>query len=286
MKAPLATHLRKIPLFSLAPSPFNARCIRTEARVAGIARSLADDGQREPITVYPGTGENAGKYLIVSGVTRYLAALSLGWETLEAREDTTLDPANALLLVRASHLHNDTCRETELDHALLAKKLREARHPVEAIAQALGYGSKRSVSRLKAFFDLPAQLLELGKTKPEKFSATFAELFRGFVAEQGEAKALALLASVFEQDLSLNETERLMEREAKRGVRMRARRSGSWAIRLEGEEIGKRVIQKLPDGRLKVQMAVVLEPGLGAALNERLEAVLEDFVKKAETEDA
>jgi hypothetical protein len=31
---------------------------------------------------------------------------------------------------------------------------------------------------------------------------------------------------------------------------------------------------------------VVLEPGLGVALNERLEAVLEDFVKKAEAEDA
>jgi ParB-like chromosome segregation protein Spo0J len=117
MESDFSIGLRKISLTCLAPSPFNARSLRTEARVAGIAQSLAEDGQREPITVYPGAGEQAGKYLIVSGVTRYLAALSLGWETLEAREDATLDPANALLLVRASHLHNDTHRETELDHA-------------------------------------------------------------------------------------------------------------------------------------------------------------------------
>jgi ParB-like chromosome segregation protein Spo0J len=77
MEPILATELRQIPLTSLAPSPFNVRSVRTEARIAEIARSLAADGQREPITVYPGTGEEVGKYLIVSGVTRYLAASSL-----------------------------------------------------------------------------------------------------------------------------------------------------------------------------------------------------------------
>jgi ParB-like chromosome segregation protein Spo0J len=38
------------------PSPFNVRSLRTKARIAEVARSLAADGQQEPITVYPGTG--------------------------------------------------------------------------------------------------------------------------------------------------------------------------------------------------------------------------------------
>jgi ParB-like chromosome segregation protein Spo0J len=108
-----STEIRKLPLTRLAPSPFNVRRLRTEARIAEVAESLAADGQREPITVYPGTEKEAGTYLIVSGVTRYLAASALRWETLDAREDATLDPANTLALVKASRLHNDTHREPD-----------------------------------------------------------------------------------------------------------------------------------------------------------------------------
>ncbi|MDR2688582.1 MAG: hypothetical protein LBB76_02340, partial [Azoarcus sp.] len=80
-----------------------------------------------------------GEYLILSGVTRYLAAQFLGWETLDVRE--TLDFADSpLAVVKASRLHNDTQRETELDHAILARTLQEAGHTAAEIAKALGYG--------------------------------------------------------------------------------------------------------------------------------------------------
>jgi hypothetical protein len=103
--------------------------------------------------------------------------------------DATLDPANALALVKTSRLHNDTHRETDLDHAILARELREAGHANEEIAEALGYGSVRSVTRLEAYFNLPSAILELGKTKPEKFSASFAELFLRFMEVSGEGKS-------------------------------------------------------------------------------------------------
>ncbi|MDR2688478.1 MAG: ParB N-terminal domain-containing protein, partial [Azoarcus sp.] len=65
MAAALPTGIHKIPLPQLTPSPYNARRIRTTARIEEVARSLAEHGQREPITTYPGTGKEAGKYLIV-----------------------------------------------------------------------------------------------------------------------------------------------------------------------------------------------------------------------------
>jgi ParB family chromosome partitioning protein len=78
----LSSEIRQIPLAQLVPSPYNVRSVRPDERIAALAQSLAEDGQKEPITVYFG---NDGKYLILSGVTRYLAAQSLGWETLDAR---------------------------------------------------------------------------------------------------------------------------------------------------------------------------------------------------------
>ncbi|MDR2689823.1 MAG: ParB N-terminal domain-containing protein [Azoarcus sp.] len=54
MTTRLSAEILKIPLAQLAPSPFNVRSIRTLKRIEELARSLAEDGQKEPITVYPG----------------------------------------------------------------------------------------------------------------------------------------------------------------------------------------------------------------------------------------
>jgi uncharacterized ParB-like nuclease family protein len=113
----LSTEIRQIPLAQLVPSPYNVRSVRTEARIAALAQSLAEDGQKEPITVYLG---NDGESLILSGVTRYLAAQSLGWEMLDARVVVLGSASSPLAVVKASRLHNDTQRETDLDHALRA----------------------------------------------------------------------------------------------------------------------------------------------------------------------
>jgi ParB family chromosome partitioning protein len=286
MKPDLPAGLRKISLTCLAPSPFNARRLRTEAQVAGIARSLAEDGQREPITVYPGAGEQAGRYLIVSGVTRYLAALSLGWKTLEAREDATLDPANALLLTRVSHLHNDTHRETELDHAYVARTLRQAGHPVEAIARALGYGTKRNVSRWKAFFELPERVLELGKTQPEKFSARLAELLKKAVQVIEEEKALTLLKRAFAEELSLREVERLIRAEEKNlGVKPRPWQTQALEIRVRGEKIGRLDVWQTPEKEYEFRFSALLDQAMGERMSEQLTELFKRFMEEAEEEE-
>jgi hypothetical protein len=60
MTAKLSAEILKIPLTQLASSPFNVRSVRPKARIEEIAHSLAEDGQKEPITVYP--GEKDGEY--------------------------------------------------------------------------------------------------------------------------------------------------------------------------------------------------------------------------------
>jgi ParB/RepB/Spo0J family partition protein len=284
--SPFSTEIQKLPLARLAPSPFNIRSLRTKARIAEVAESLAADGQQEPITVYPGTGKEAGTFLIVSGVTRYLAASSLRWKMLEARVDATLDPANTLSLVKVSRLHNDTHRETELDHAILARALQEAGHTAEAIAQALGYGSRQSVTRLKAYFELPASLLELDSTKPEKFSASFAELFRKFVRVSGEKKTLALVKCVLEEDLSLRETTRRLAQARQRHGQRRSRRTRSLELCVGGQPAGRLKVLVTPDRMRNIQFLATLDETKGEALGERLDALLRKFMEEGRAQDA
>jgi ParB family chromosome partitioning protein len=285
MTAPVA-QIQKIPLNQLAPSPYNARRIRIEARVEEIARSLETEGQREPITVYPGTGKDSGSYLIVSGITRCLAAQLLGWKTLDARIDTTLDPANDLSLVKTSRLHNDTCRETELDHAILARELLEAGHTADAIAKALGYGTQRDVTRLKAYFDLPEPILEVFKTKPEKFSPSFAELFQQFVTLLGEGKTLPLAQCVLEEDLSFRETKRRLEQMRERRVKRRARGMRSLELLENGQSAGRFRVLITPDRKRDIQLHATFDKGQGEALSGQLEALLKRFIEEGESHDA
>ncbi|MDR2165093.1 MAG: ParB N-terminal domain-containing protein [Zoogloeaceae bacterium] len=279
-KTAVEAGFRKIPLESLVPSPFNVRNIRTKARIAEVAQSLAADGQREAITVYPGRDADAEKYLIVSGVTRYLAAKSLGWETLTAQVDANLDPGNALALVRASRTHNDTVRETDLDHACMARKLREAGYGQEGIVAALGR-PKRYVDRLQVFFGLPPSILELGKMWPEKFSARLAEFMRKAVETIGSAKAQFLLERTFAENLSLRELERLIRAEERRQRRDAQEITHALEICVEGKKVGALGVWETPEKQCELRFSVLLDKAAGAWMRERLTELCERFMEEA-----
>jgi ParB-like chromosome segregation protein Spo0J len=252
------------------------------ADVVAPAKSIQPIIFAEP-HVYPGTGADAGKYLIVSGVTRYLAAQSLGWEALTARVDASLESASALALVRASRTHNDTVRETDLDHAYMKKLQEEEGCDQDGIIAAL---SARDLSRLQAFFDLPFAILELAESKPEKFSASFAELFRKFKSEIGAEKLRAFAKQVLDEDCSLRETARRLEQEVARQKRgKRARRQRSLDVLVRGQPVGKLKVLVTPDRKWKIQLQATLEATDGEVLNEQLEAMLLQFMER-ETQDA
>jgi ParB-like chromosome segregation protein Spo0J len=259
------------------------RSIRTPERIAEVAQSLAADGQREAITVYPGTGADAGKFLIVSGVTRYRAAKSLGWEALTARVDASLDPTNALALVRVSRTHNDTVRETDLDHAYIVNALQDKKYGIKGIAAALGR-PERHVERLRVFSSLPAAILELGKTKPEKFSARLAELLKRAVETIGIEKAHSLLTRTFAENLSLRELERLIRAEVRRQQRDAQEipwQTQALEIRVEGKKVGTLGVWETPEKQCELRFSARLDKAAGAWMQERLTELCERFMEEA-----
>jgi ParB family chromosome partitioning protein len=272
-----SAEIQQMPLEQLLPSPYNVRSVRPDERIAALAQSLAEDGQKEPITVYLG---NDGKYLILSGVTRYLAAQSLGWETLDVRVVTLGFADSPLAVVKASRLHNDTQRETELDHAFIVRTLREQNFTWKEISKALGYASERNVSRLNAFFKLPESILAFGTTKPEKFSASGAELLVRAVAAVGEEKTLALLERVSAEH-PVSEIERRIRMMLARGKQRSVRRAYTRKVFHDGEEVGTFSVSNLPDRKKKVLLAVTVDEHLEERLSERLTRLLKEFEEDA-----
>jgi hypothetical protein len=209
--------------------------------------------------------------------------------------DATLDPADTLSLVKASRLHNDTHRETELDYAILARALQEAGHTTEEIAGALGCGSRRNVTRLKAYFELPASVLELGTTKPEKFSMRLAELLKNAVGILGEEKTRTLLGRSFTENLSLRELERLVhaeDRMRQRDARLRSWRTQAVDLRLAGDKVGRLDVWETPEQKQKIQFSALMDKAMGERLSAQLAEFLDRFTEeageaeKAETKDA
>jgi hypothetical protein len=221
-------------------------------------------------------------------VTRYLAAQSLGWETLDVRVLVLGSTNSPLAVVKASRLHNDTQRETELDHAFLAEKLRQAEHKPAEIAAALGYGSVRGVTRLKAFFDLPISILELGKTNPEKFSARLAELLKKAIRIMGEEKTRLLLKRIFAEYLSLREVARLIdaeERAQQRNAKPRPWQTRALEIRVRGEKIGNLEAWETPDQKWELRFSALLDKAVGEQMNGQLTELFNRFMEEADTEE-
>lgn len=271
----------QIPLGKLRPSPFNVRKVRTPDRIQEIAQTLQEK-QRDPITVYEGTGQDAGFFMIVSGVTRYMAAMSVGMSHLDAQIDASIDPSDPLTIVRVSHLHNDTATETDLDHAFVARDLQVAGYTLLQVAAALGYKGNRQITRLNAYFDLPEVLLDIGKTRPDKFSAPMAEIFKGAAQSIGEDAAITILKTALSKDLSRRDIEKLIDVEKRRIARdtlprTRSTRIATQDFKVSGEKVGTMTVLQTSPGKHRIQLDTTLAPEMAEQLSEQLGALLKKF---------
>jgi len=276
--APSSTHvIQKLSLSKLQPSPFQARKNRPERRIQEISTSLAKDGQLEPITVYPGKDENEG-YYIVSGVTRYLAAQALKWETIDARVDQLLKDEDPLTILKASHLHNDTSPETDLDHAMVVNELTEKGYQQNDIALALGYKTTRDIRRLKTFHTLPQSILDLASANPERISSKFAEILRQAVDELGEEQATELTNELIEQNHSARQLQRRIaiekrKKERDQGVQTRAKKETHMSVNFANAKVGHLTVFALPNNKetKRVQFLADLPVEVADRLAEQLE---------------
>jgi ParB/RepB/Spo0J family partition protein len=271
--------IQKIPLSKLRPSPYNARKFRTQERIQEIIDSLKTDGQREPITVYPGHGDNDGFYMIISGITRCQAARALRWDTLDARIDKSFNPDDVLSLVRLSHLHNDALPETDIDHAEVFRELTEQGISTDSIAQALGHKTPRKVHRLKHFHKLPKPIFELASSHPQKFYDYIAEeLSKASAADAlGEEIAFELALECLSQDYGLPKLKKRIEAEKKKlernqGKHARAKKEINIPVSYGETKVGHFSVLSIPNSdRKRVQLTVDLPDNAADLLSEKLE---------------
>jgi len=289
--SPSPNVIHKLKLSELRPSPYNSRRIRPEDRIRDIAASLGIDGQREPLTVYRGDGEDAGYYLIVSGVTRYLAALSLRWDTLDARIDDSLKHEDVLAVLKASHLHNDSSPESDLDFSLVIDDLSQKGISIDAIALALGY-NRREVYRLKKFQTLPNVLYDIASAHPRKFSGTVAEEFAKAVSEIGENVAVELANEFVTKDYGLPKLRSAIKCEKRklernRGVQTRAKKEINIPVSYGNSKVGHLSVLSIPNTTMKrIQLTADLPESVAEFFAERVETLTTELKGMAEGDES
>jgi len=275
--------IQKIPLDLLLPSPYNARRFRTEARIQEIAQSLAAHQQREALRVYPGEGEEQGQYLIVSGITRYLAAKTLGWPALDAIVDPALPPHDPLALVSLSRIYNNTSQETDMDRAAVVADLEKQGYGKREIMRAMGFNTPSKLYKLRAFRELPQAILDIAAQCPKKVTAEFADILKKAVSQLGEDKAVLLAEELMVENLSKDKLTKRLRAECQKMANKpsRASKERSASINRGGVKVGDLRITRRPGSADK---KIKLEVSLPADAARSLYAELETLCQKVQEE--
>ena len=209
-----------IPLSKLKLHPFNSRTDRTTARIEEVRLMLeAENIQREPITAVPGRRpEDQGYFYILSGQTRYHAALLAGWTELKAQINANIDPDDHLSFFSASIEHNTSRPETDWDLAVKVKALVEEGSDHAMIQKAVRR-DERGLRRLLAMTDLDEAILQIVRANSTKLTAPFCEALRAGVSKLGTDVIALIAKKVAENDLSHRATTDLVELEIRRKTR-------------------------------------------------------------------
>jgi len=281
-----------VPVSQLRLSPHQSRHVRTEERIEEVKLSLSDNGQIEPITVYPGSAQNEGFLLVISGGTRLEACRRLGWTTLEAQIDEAIDPNDALGIVRISTIHNNTAVESDLDRAYTVKNLLDMNFTTAMIASAIGAKSARDVNRLLSFFKLPPSVLELGARNPAKFSATFCEVLNTAIDVVDEEGLRDLLKNAFTENWSFRELERsitMVKRQKTRNVgstRSRSRRLVLQEYKTSNQKLGHLNILDMGNGKQRIELDATLDHELAVQVREKIELMFSSIIAEVEQSKA
>jgi ParB/RepB/Spo0J family partition protein len=277
--------IQLLPVAKLRPSPYNSRRIRPQKRIDKVADSLAANGQKDPIYVYPGTGVDEGYFMVLGGETRRLAALKNGLSELKAIVDRALDLSNVLLLTKISSILNDSLDECDLDKAMVATSLLNQGHSHSQIAQAFDLESRQHVMRLLKLAALPKEFLDLGLEYPERFSASLGNYISHALERHGEEFALSLLRAALIEQLPHRRIDELIKIGPKQEASgadqgKRLRRDAGFDIKVPNASGGKYVVYKSPKpGQMVLKLSIELPDDLAQYLNGELTEVLHRFIE-------
>jgi ParB family chromosome partitioning protein len=182
-------HSFELDLEHVAPDPTQPRRIFNDGDLDGLAATMAEQGQLQPILVRRDTVERR-RWVIVAGERRFRAALKLGWSHILAIEHTGDAEVTALIenLQRVDLSPVDEARG-------LQRLINDKGWSQEKVALALGK-LKSEVSGVLRILSIPTDLLdkvqtsELSLTKsvlmeiariddPQRRAAVLADALRG-----------------------------------------------------------------------------------------------------------
>lgn len=190
---------RRIPLADLEVSPYNVRQREVAADIDQLAESLKAFGLKQPIIVY----RSKGKYQILIGQRRFLAARRLRWPSIAAIVEKAPDELDGRALSFSENIQRvdlnprdkaDTC-------SYLLKELGSVR----AVAKQLGI-SEKTVRKWLDYAAVPQaikDLVEAGKIK--RPLAT-----RIALTVDDEARAIALAKRVAQLRPTKPERDRIL----------------------------------------------------------------------------
>lgn len=267
-----------LPLAKLRPSPYNSRKHRSAERITELAESLRTNLQREPITVYHGTGQDEGFFMVLSGETRRLSAAMLGWSTLEATIDYSVDPSNPLSIVQKSHAHNDTEKETALDHFTLIKMLSASGLSKTDITNALGL-VRRDLYRFEAFDKLPQSVLDIAQQHPTRFTSHVADICKSALDSLGNELLTDLVREYLQSDKPRSYLESRIKSEQRKDNRPQRRtRISTIEFKMNGHKVGALTVMKSTVlGSKTLRFDSTLSDDLADRLTDELESVLKTF---------
>jgi ParB/RepB/Spo0J family partition protein len=140
----------EIPLDSIEWNPYNSRLHYSDSNIKHLNVSLGKHGQLVPVKVRA-SSKHIGKYELVYGHRRFLAAKNLGWKTIRANI-VQIDESQMILESLIENLEREELSDYE--KALTFKKLnRDFRLTYEKIGELLGI-SKQHVGNYISMLDL------------------------------------------------------------------------------------------------------------------------------------
>lgn len=190
-----------IPVNDISPSPYQPRVVMNEDSLRELAASIKEKGVVQPIVV---RSMGSDKYEIIAGERRLRAARLAGLEEVPSivRE---VDDAEAMALAITENIQREDLNVIELARAY-SILLNQFDLTQEELAQALGK-SRSAVTNILRLLNLPQEIQE--HVLSDDISMGHA---RALLALENENQRISVCRKVMESELSVRQTERLVQK--------------------------------------------------------------------------